>query len=446
VKDTYGRRELKRLLIVSPHFPPVNAPDMQRVRMSLPYFREFGWQPYVLAVAPGDTEIRDLRLNDTVPSDVPVERVRSIPAGIAGLCGIGNVALRAWPYLYASGCRLISKQSIDLVYFSTTMFFSMPLGRIWKRKYGIPYVVDMQDPWLANYYETHPEAKAPPKYSAIRRLNSVLEPWTLKKADGVIAVSPSYIDVLRQRYPVLADRVCAVVPFGVSTLDFKLICERPEPNPFFASHSGHWHGVYTGAAGDIMRPALRVLFGGLRLGLASNRKVFEHVRLHFIGTAYAKDARARRTVEPVAAEFAVAQCVGEQTARIRYFEALQVIHDADCLVLIGSDDPAYVASKLHTYALVGKPILAIVHEASRMIPLLRQVATILVTFSSDRRSEADASIVLAREWGTLLAKPSPEPRSVPSSLEAYSAREVTRQQCSVFDRVVDRREGTAFAS
>ena len=42
---------LKKVLIVSPHFPPLNAPDMQRVRMSLPYYPEHGWEPVVLAVA-----------------------------------------------------------------------------------------------------------------------------------------------------------------------------------------------------------------------------------------------------------------------------------------------------------------------------------------------------------------------------------------------------------
>ena len=33
---------MKRLLIISPNFPPLNAADMQRVRMSLPYFKDFG--------------------------------------------------------------------------------------------------------------------------------------------------------------------------------------------------------------------------------------------------------------------------------------------------------------------------------------------------------------------------------------------------------------------
>ena len=41
---------MPRLLIISPHFPPINAPDMQRVRMSLPHFVDAGWEVVVLTV------------------------------------------------------------------------------------------------------------------------------------------------------------------------------------------------------------------------------------------------------------------------------------------------------------------------------------------------------------------------------------------------------------
>ena len=36
---------MRRVLIVSPSFPPISAADLHRVRMSLPYYREFGWEP-----------------------------------------------------------------------------------------------------------------------------------------------------------------------------------------------------------------------------------------------------------------------------------------------------------------------------------------------------------------------------------------------------------------
>jgi hypothetical protein len=84
---------------------------MQRVRMRLPHFAEFGWEPCVLAVAATGDETLDPLLLETVPSDIKVERVRAIPAAISKQVGIGNVALRALPFLYhAIGSRFISGQ------------------------------------------------------------------------------------------------------------------------------------------------------------------------------------------------------------------------------------------------------------------------------------------------------------------------------------------------
>ncbi|MEL6163125.1 MAG: hypothetical protein AAFR37_04960 [Cyanobacteria bacterium J06628_3] len=63
----------RRVLIISPHFPPINAPDHQRVRMSLPYFKEFGWEAHVIAVQPDCVEgVRDTLLTKTVPDYIPV--------------------------------------------------------------------------------------------------------------------------------------------------------------------------------------------------------------------------------------------------------------------------------------------------------------------------------------------------------------------------------------
>jgi hypothetical protein len=71
---------LKRVLIISPYFPPSNAADMQRVRMSLPYFAEFGWQAEVVTV--------DERYSDLVKDELLTQ---SLPAGLKntqGKCAI----------------------------------------------------------------------------------------------------------------------------------------------------------------------------------------------------------------------------------------------------------------------------------------------------------------------------------------------------------------------
>ncbi|MEO6873547.1 MAG: hypothetical protein ABI222_01870, partial [Opitutaceae bacterium] len=123
---------MRRVLIISPHFPPTNAPDHQRVRMSLPYFRAHGWEPAVLAVDASDaTAPQDPLLAAALPPDVAVHRVGALPASLTRRVGLGNLGYRAWFQLKAAGDRLLRDGRFDLVYFSTTQFIVTALGRRW---------------------------------------------------------------------------------------------------------------------------------------------------------------------------------------------------------------------------------------------------------------------------------------------------------------------------
>jgi hypothetical protein len=44
-----GRR---RVLVVSPHFPPTDGVDMHRVRTTIAHYPACGWTPVVLSVRP----------------------------------------------------------------------------------------------------------------------------------------------------------------------------------------------------------------------------------------------------------------------------------------------------------------------------------------------------------------------------------------------------------
>jgi hypothetical protein len=408
---------------------------MQRVRMSLPYFRDFGWQPYVLAVAPTGDQPLDPLLAQTVPSAIAVKRVRALPAMISKGFGIGNLALRALPSLYTAGSRLIAKHDIDLVYFSTTMCFAMPLGRLWRRRFGVPYVLDMQDPWLSDYYEEHPESHRPSNYPIARRLHAKLEPWTMKRVSALIAVTETYLTTLRERYPWLTEGMCTVLPFGASSRDFELLEAYPQPNRSFDKQDGSVHGVYVGRGGDDMRPALRILFGLLRRRTHSSQVASRSIKLHFVGTDYATDARARKTIEPVARDADVGALVDEHTGRVPYFEALQLMRDADFLILIGSDDPGYTASKVYPYLMAGKTIVAVVHERSGLVPVLREAGVDAVITFSDAGESVPFEAQLAL-WDKAMAQINCPPNFNDSVIARHSAREMTRSQCLVFDRVM----------
>jgi hypothetical protein len=310
----------------------------------------------------------------------------------------------------------------------------MALGRLWKRRFGVPYVVDLQDPWFTTYYDDKPKAERPPKHAWAQRLHRTLEPFTLRGADGVIAVSPAYIETLRARYPEIGAERCAVIPFGVSERDFE-IGAAGQARTFDPQAI---EGASVGRGGPDMATALQVLFRALREGQRLSRRM-SAVRLSFVGTDYAVDGRARPSVMPVAAAAGAGGWVSETTARVPYLDALARLRRADFLLLVGSDDPQYSPSKVYPYIASRRPIVAIVHERSPVADLLRRTrAGLVVTFTS-RGDIAGPAALLARGWASLVDRLPYEPDTDWDAFAPFSARALTARQCLMFDAAVQPR-------
>lgn len=421
---------MKRVLIVAPHFPPVDAADMHRVRLSAPHFASFGWQPFVLTVAPECLEMPvEPRLLETLPAGLPVTRTRALSTRWTRPFGIGTIGLRAFAHLYRAGARIIARESIDLVYFSTTVFPVMALGRVWKRRFGVPYVLDIQDAWLSEYYDDKPASERPPKYRWARALHATLEPFTMRTVDGLIAVSPAYLETLRRRYPWIRQDMCRTVPFGAAAEDFDIAAKLSAPAP--ARRDDTLHGVSVGRGGNDVRVAATILFRAVRelTSTGSSRKV----DLSFVGTDYAPPHLARKTLTPIADAEGLGNHVSETPARVPYFEGLRHLRAADFLVLLGSDDPQYSPSKVYPYLLAKRPIVAVLHASSPVVDVLsRARAGVVVTFQDARDVPAVAS-ALAAQLARLIPGLPCQPEIDESVLEPFSARELTRQQCEVFD-------------
>ncbi|MEP6937507.1 MAG: glycosyltransferase [Chthoniobacterales bacterium] len=431
---------MRRLLIISPNFPPVNAPDMHRVRMSLPHFAEFGWEARVLAVDPDRVEgVREPLLLETIPPEIPVHRCGAFDVRWTRKIGIGALALRAFPFLYRSGARLIREHRPDLVFFSTTMFPVLPLGRLWKQRFGVPFVVDLQDPWVSDYYEKRPGTERPPKYALAQRMHRILEPFTMRAVDGIIAVTDSYHETLRRRYPWIPAECCRTIPFGASKRDFEVAAAMEWRNRFFTPGDGLLHGVYVGVLGRIMTETCRAICSAFRRGLDEAPEIFAKVRLHFIGTDYAPADRARPTIRPLASVCGLEEFIFEETNRVPYFSALRLLRDADFLLLPGSDNADYTASKLYPYILARRPLLSMFREESSVVSILKQTrAGTVVSFGEQDGGEQIAE-KLYPAFDIFLRSLPFTPATSWNAFEPYLAREMTRRQCELFDLVVAER-------
>ncbi|MEP0885045.1 hypothetical protein NDI49_26185 [Trichocoleus sp. ST-U3] len=428
-----------RVLIVSPHFPPINAPDHQRVRMSLPYFEEFGWKPHILTVRPECVEgVRDPLLEQTVPSNIPVSRTGALSVKHTKRIGMSSLSLRCFPYLLRAGDHILAKEKFDLVYFSTTVFTSMALGARWRSCFGVPYVLDFQDPWLSDYHKHSSSSQRPGgrfKYGFAKLMAQRLEPEALRHVSHVISVSPNYPKTLLQRYSWLREDQFTVLPFGAPETDFKQLPSLNVQQTIFDPKDGKRHWVYVGRGGSDMALALRVLFLAIQCDRHQNPEKWDAVKLHFVGTSYAPGNRAVKTVEPIAQELGVADLVEEHPRRVAYFEALQILVDSDAILLIGSDDPSYTASKLYPCILAQKPIFALFHQQSSVVNILNHcnAGRVAIFNSNDNPADLLANVTAQLNW-LLSTLKGYQPETNWSEFQPYTACEMTRQQCVIFDR------------
>lgn len=431
---------MPRLLIVSPHFPPVNAPDMQRVRMSLPHFLAAGWEVTVLAADdPEPLAPLEPDLLATIPEAVRVVRVPCLRRRWTGKLGLNNLGLRLLPYLYQAGSRVIREWRPDVVYFSTTQFITLPLGRLWQRRFGVPFVIDLQDPWLSDFYE-QPGAPPPPggwKYRIAHWTSARLEGWTLRKVGHVISVSDRYLETLRFRYPWFHKEQGTTLPFGAPEADMELARRRSQAGPPLLKRNGGVQIAYAGRLGMDMRPALEVLFAGI----AACRRRGVEIGASFFGTSYAGVGRGESTTAALVGKFGVGDRVRELPDRIPYLDSLRLLLETDVALVLGSTDAAYSPSKIYPTLLAGKPILAIAPEGSVLEGMMAELGETcsLVRFGGKDGSSAASGEHVADCLCRLARREPVQPVAprVQAVLERHSAQAVAHDQLAVFERVIN---------
>lgn len=429
---------MPRLLIVSPHFPPVNTPDMQRIRMSLPHFVDAGWEVVILTVddreplAPVEPD-----LLATIPRAVRVLRAGAFSRSWSRFVGVNNLGLRTLPFLYLAGRDLLSRQAFDLIYFSTTQFIVCTLGRLWRAEFGAPYVIDLQDPWLSDYYQ-QPGAPPPPggwKYRVSHALARALEGWTLYRCAHVISVSALYLETLRRRYAWFQDSAGSVLTFGAPDADFVVARAKLDAGSTVLPGKAAIKIAYAGRLGPDMLPALDVLFGAIA-ACQGGPRAFE---LFFFGTSYAPAGKGVASTTALADRHQIQALVHEKPQRVGYIDSLRIMLEADLTLLLGSDDPAYSPSKVYPTLLAGKPTIAVAPANS---VLERKVAELggahLTTFTTDAASHAAAIQSLANRLREFARNPGPlgPARRLDLLEREYSAAAIARGQLTIFNRLI----------
>lgn len=436
---------MKKVLIISPHFPPVNAADTHRVRHSLPYFKEMGWEAVVIAVDEKYIESYsiDPLLSLTIPRYIEVLKVKAFDINKTRKFGLGSLSMRSYFQVKHKGNELLKKRKFDLIYFSTTAFHVMALGPGWKRKFNVPFILDIQDPWRNDYYLDKPVKERPPKFFISYNIDKYLEAKTLPFADGIISVSEGYCDTYLKRYKNLKREIFCVIPFGFNTDDFSIAEQYLKKVEKVNFDRSKINVVYVGRGGFDMRFAVEIFFAAIAKGLKENKNVFDALKVWFIGTSYAKAGAGQKTIEPVAKELGLEKYTVEITDRIGYFETLFLLKKADILFVPGSVDTSYTASKIYPYIYSDKPLLAIFNKRSSVPEIINKTNGGQVVVFEGQPDETQMKDLVDNCYNKLLklinTKEKKEALNA-KAFEEYTAKSMTRKQVDFFEKVLNNKD------
>jgi hypothetical protein len=432
---------MRRVLMVSPHFPPDSSAASHRVRLLAPHLEDAGWSPTVVTLDRSAYEGRlDPDLEGLVPASLRVVRAGAWPAGVTRRIGIGDLGLRAFTGLRRTCRALLAEERFDALFITVYPVYPALLGAGLKAAFDVPFVLDYQDPWVGSWGESvggGPGGAPDWKSRASRRLGTWLEPTAVGAADAIVAVSQGTIDGIVERIPAAARLPHGVIPLGFEPEDFARLGKTPRAFTHFDSADGCVHVCYVGTLLPTGAATLRLLLRALERARRDDPAA-ARLRLHFFGTSNQSASDAYRVL-PVARECGVADAVTEVPGRLDYLDALSVLTHASAIVLLGSSERHYTASKLYPALLARRPIFALFHEASSVVSILRAAGcepTVRVLTYGD--GEPDNALIAEAACHLRALATACAYRANDVSLERVadvSARQLARQLAAVFDRV-----------
>jgi hypothetical protein len=419
---------MKTILLISPHYPPSNLAAVHRSRLFAQHLPALGWNPVILIIDENYyEEALDWKLHQLLPKYQRIEKVSAFKVTKPRL--IGDIGLRGYFQLRRRALELIRSEKIDFVYIPIPSFYMALLGPYLFKKTGIPYGIDYIDPWVHVFPGSD---KIFSRHWFTTQLAKFLEPIAVKYASLITGVSEGYYKPVLERNPHLKTQaLTAAMPYGGEESDHDFIRNSSRE---YAPSSSTIKFIYAGAMLPKAYKPLEEVFKALStlqppstsLNLSqppqpsAGKLNLPQPAFHFIGTL--------GTIKPFAEKHKLwGATVLEHPDRIPYLDVLSQLDAADAVFILGSTEPHYTPSKVYQAVLSGKPILAVLHEASTAVKVLRESrAGIVVTMKGEEDLDTLSTRFLEGLKEFMVFRQTFDPGKINrAAFEQYSAKAVT---------------------
>jgi glycosyltransferase involved in cell wall biosynthesis len=347
---------MRRLLLVTFHFPPRNAIAALRTGKFARYLIAQGWDVRVIAADAPTPETLPPEIADARVLRAPVRATQGARAAVAARSGLRRRlgALRAalldlpddrrsWRRAaLARADGFLGAWRPDVVYASAPPASALLVARDLARRHGVPWIAEFRDLWTGNPYYGFPAWR--------RRLETLWERHVVGDAAALVTVSATWRDALRAAYgkPV----ALAMNGFAPEDMPPDLPARTDARGPMRILHTGTIYPGYRDPA---------PLFAAVA-ALGEDRDAVEIV---FAGAGLA----------PVAACAAAAGIADRvrMLPPVAHRDALRLQSRADILLHLQWNDPreaGTISGKLFEYLGARRPVLGLGYDRGEVAGIL----------------------------------------------------------------------------
>jgi hypothetical protein len=426
------KNNLRKILIISPHFPPSNLAAVHRSRLFAQHLPSFGWTPIILTAKENFyEETLDWNLHKLLSNKLRIEKVNAFKATKPRL--IGDIGLRAFFQLYRKAKQLINSEKIDFLYIPIPSFYVALLGRWLNSSTGIKYGIDYIDPWVHFFPGSN---KTFSRHWFSTQIAKFLEPIAIKKASLITGVAEGYYAGVKERNPKLV-RNClfAAMPYGGEKADHEVVSKLHMEPYLFRKNDKKLQLVYAGAMLPKAYGPLEKIFEAIQTGTDA----FENTEFHFIGTGTSPNNPIGYNIKQLAEKWGLwKKVVFEYPARIPYLDVLIHLNAATGVFILGSTEPHYTPSKVYQAVLAEKPILAVLHSDSSAVKVIQQsFAGQVLTFKGEEElNKIKERFVFVFNEYKVFSKSYSVSSINRIAFDAYTARAITEQLAALLEKAI----------
>jgi len=418
---------MRKVLIISYYFPPVNGAGVHRPWAWARHLRQYGYEPIILTSGPQwharpfarleREEVRNCRVART-PDDLPSRMYAFLRNSFASrFTEIARILepRGLWAFsAVAMARRILSSERIDVI-LTTAPPYAVSLVALYLRAVtGLPWVMDLQDPWAFGI-------SWPWLLWGGYVLDRTLQSFSMFAADFIVLNTPTaYRETLqRSRHSALAKATCItngfrptyVQKFGESGKDCIRIVHVGAFyfNELLATRRSRLRAriarslSYAGGEVDQSPQSAGFLLRALSRSFDKHPELRHVLKITLVGA-----------VHPSCVELIDKLSLGSHvrlTGQLRWAEAARHIHRADALYLpfwrsMSKRSIPRVPSKTYEYIGSGKPIIGMV-ESGDTRDIIKKAGTAIIVPEMTLDSLADTLWKLYKSYrsGPIVVNP-----------------------------------------